>query len=66
MSRREWSTSVREPWCPLIHEMLQAIDRHEHIYRTQGNGWHAAKAQSLRWYVAELKDWIHAQERLTT
>jgi hypothetical protein len=57
---------VREPWNPLIKQCLDAVDRHEELYRTTGNGWHAAKAQDLRWYVAELKDWIHAQERVTT
>jgi hypothetical protein len=59
---REWNTPIREPWNPLIKELLNAIDRHERLYRQYGNGWHAAKAQDLRWYVAELKDWIHCQE----
>lgn len=59
---REWNTPIREPWNPLIKELLNAIDRHERLYRQDGNGWHAAKAQDLRWYVAELKDWIHCQE----
>jgi hypothetical protein len=36
------------------------------LYRQDGNGWHAAKAQDLRWYVAELKDWIHCQEATTS
>lgn len=63
---REWDTPIREPWNPLIKQCLEAIDRHEHLYRSTGNGWHAAKAQELRWYVAELKDWIHRQEAATT
>lgn len=56
---------MREPWNPLIHQCLKAIDRHMEIYRTTGNGWHAAKAQDLRWYVAELKDWIQKEEATT-
>jgi len=62
MSKREWNTVVREPWNPMIHQCLKAIDRHMEQYRSTGNGWHAAKAQDLRWYVAELKDWITNQE----
>lgn len=63
---REWDTPVRGPWNALIKQCLDAIDRHEELYRSSGSGWHAAKAQDLRWYVAELKEWIHAQERVTT
>jgi hypothetical protein len=42
--------------------VLNAIDRHELLYRQTGLGWHAAKAQELRWYISELKDWIHCEE----
>jgi hypothetical protein len=66
MSKREWNTPVREPWNPLIKQCLDAVDRHEYLYRTSGNGWHAAKAQDLRGYISELKDWIHAQERVNS
>jgi hypothetical protein len=45
--------------------MLDAIDRHEDLLRRTGCGWHAAKAQDLRRYVAELKDWIHCEEATT-
>lgn len=62
---REWDTPTREPWNPLIKQALDAIDRHEHLYRKTGNGWHAAKAHELRRYVGELKTWIHQQERAT-
>ena len=62
---REWDTPVREPWNALIKQALDAIDRHEHLYRKTGNGWHAAKAHELRRYVCELKTWIHQQERAT-
>ena len=65
MSKREWDTPVRAAWNPLIKHCLDAVDRHEHLYRTTGNGWHAARAQDLRCYVSGLKDWIHAQERVT-
>jgi hypothetical protein len=62
MSKREWNTPQREPWNPLIYQCLKAIDRHTALYLETGNGWHAAKAQELRWYVAEVKDWIFEQE----
>ena len=63
---REWDTPIREPWNPLIKQALDAIDRHEHLYRKTGNGWHAAKAHDLRRYVGDLKTWIHQQEKITT
>ena len=62
---REWDTPIRGPWNPLIKQALDAIDRHEHLYRKTGNGWHASKADELRRYVSELKTWIHQQERAT-
>lgn len=63
---REWNTPVREPWNALIKQALNAIDRHEEFYRKTGNGWHVQKAHQLRNYVAELKTWIHEQEKFTT
>jgi hypothetical protein len=65
MSKREWNTPVREPWNPLIYQCLKAIDRHMAEYLATGNCWHAAKAQDLRGYVAELKTWIQDQEATT-
>jgi len=62
MSKREWDTPVREPWNPLIYQCLKAIDRHMAAYLATGSTWHAIKAQELRRYVAELKDWICLQE----
>jgi hypothetical protein len=62
MSKREWNTPLREPWNPLIYQCLKAIDRHMAAYLATGNTWHAIKAQELRRYVAELKDWIFLQE----
>lgn len=59
---REWNTPIREPWNPLIKEALNAIDRHEALYRQSGLGWHCAAASQLRSYVCSLKDWIHSVE----
>lgn len=65
MSRREWNTPVREPWNVLIHQALQAVDRHNRLFFTTGDRWHLHQAQTLRDYVAELKTWIHEQEAAT-
>lgn len=65
MSRREWNTPVREPWNVLIHQALQAVDRHNRLFFTTGDHWHLHQAQALRDYVAELKTWIHEQEATT-
>ena len=62
MSPREWNTPIRAPWNPLIKELLAAIDRHEHLYRQSGLGWHCAAAEDLRSYVSALKTWIHSTE----
>ena len=63
VSRREWNTPTREPWNPLIHELLQAVDRHNRQLFITGDPWHADKAEQLRQYVRDLKSWIHQQER---
>ena len=55
---REWEPPTRAPWNTLIRESLAAIDRHEHLQRTTGDGFHARAAHQLRCYVRELKDWI--------
>ena len=62
MSKREWNTPVREPWNVLIHQALQAVDRHNCLYFRSGDCWHLEQAQALRDYVARLKTWIHQQE----
>ena len=68
-SRREWNTPVRSPWNALIKEALQAVDRHNAAQLSGGDVRHAALAQALRIYVAELKDLIceiEATEQLST
>jgi len=62
MSRREWDTPVREPWNPVIHHLLKAIDLHTREYLKTHDRWHADNANALRKYVAELKDRIHQSE----
>ena len=57
---REWNTPQREPWNPVIHQMLRAIDLHNQRYFETGDVWNLRKAEMLREYVRELKD------RLTT
>ena len=62
ISRREWSTPIREPWNPLIKECLSGIDRHNCRYLMTGDRRDAALAGMLRKYVAELKALIHELE----
>lgn len=62
MSRREWNTPVREPWNPVIHHLLKAIDNHMNEFYKSRDTWHIDKAQELRLYCHELKTWIHKQE----
>jgi hypothetical protein len=59
---REWATPVRADWCPLIHQSLQAIDRHNALWFASSDPYHLQQAQVLREYVARLKTWIHQQE----
>ena len=61
---REFNTPHREHWNAPIHNILKAIDNHTHEYFKSGDEWHLNKAQELRIYVAELKEWIHLQEKL--
>jgi hypothetical protein len=60
--RRTWTTSVRTPWNPIIHNLLKAIDHHNVLYFRTANKWHLDKATMLRSYVDELKSWIHKEE----
>jgi len=59
---REWNTPVREPWNPVILQLLRAVDHHNSQFLATGDHWHAEKAEQLRQYVRELKTWIHQQE----
>jgi hypothetical protein len=60
--RRTWNTPTREPWNPVIHQMLRAIDHHNEAFFRDGNDWHIEKAIMLRQYVRELKDWLNEEE----
>jgi hypothetical protein len=59
---REWNTPKRECWNPPIHQILKAIDNHTRLWMETGDYWHEEKANVLRDYLRELKDWIHKQE----
>ena len=61
---REFNTPHRKDWNAPIHNILKAIDNHTQEYFKSGDTWHLNKAQELREYVAELKTWIHLQEKL--
>lgn len=63
VSKREFNTPIREPWNVMIHQSLQAIDRHNRLWFDSGEDWHLQQAQVLRDYVAGLKTWIHREER---
>jgi predicted NAD/FAD-binding protein len=63
MSSRTYNTPHREDWNAPIHNILKAIDNHTQEYFKGGDEWHLNKAQELRIYVAELKEWIHKTER---
>jgi hypothetical protein len=59
---REWNTSFREPWNPIIKKCLDAIDLHSRLHLSTGDIFHHEQAEILRKYVSDLKDWIHATE----
>lgn len=63
MSRREWSTSIRDPWNAKIHTMLQTIDLHNQLYFKTNDAFHLESSEVLRKYVLNLKTWIHSQEK---
>ena len=60
--KRTYNTVVREPWNPVIHTLLKAVDCHMALFMKRGDPFHARKAQLLREYVSELKTWIHEEE----
>ena len=59
---REWNTPHREKWNAPIHQILKAIDNHNQEYFRTKNPWHLQKAQMLREYLIELKNWITIKE----
>ena len=62
MIMREWNTPTREPWNPVIVQLLRAIDLHTRQYFATGDRWHAEQADELRRYVIDLKEWIFKME----
>ena len=61
---RDFDTPQREDWNGPIHKILKAVDNHTRLYLKTGDEWHEKKAQILREYVSDLKDWIHKEEKL--
>jgi hypothetical protein len=59
---REWNTSFREPWNPVIKKCLDGVDLHTRNLLETGDTFHEDQAKLLRTYVRNLKDWIHATE----
>lgn len=55
---RTFNTEHRQSWNAPIHNILKAIDNHTQEYFKSGDEWHLNKAQELRGYVSELKEWI--------
>ena len=60
--RRTFDTPIRSRWNAPIHNCLKAIDAHTELFLLHRSPWHAQKAEMLRQYVAELKEWIHEEE----
>lgn len=60
--RRTFNTPTREPWNPIIHQLLRAVDEHMRLYFLHRDPWHLAKASMLRGYVHELKAYILSME----
>lgn len=59
---REWNTDQRKDWNAPIHQILKAIDNHTRLWMETGDSWHEEKANMLRKYLRELKDFIHKIE----
>lgn len=59
---REWNTDQRKDWNAPIHQILKAIDNHTRLWMKTGDPWHEEKANILRQYLRELKDFIHKTE----
>ncbi|ARW57058.1 hypothetical protein [Synechococcus phage S-B64] len=59
---REWNTSFREPWNPIIKKCLDGVDLHNKLYFESQDTFHLNQADLLRQYVSRLKTWIHNTE----
>jgi hypothetical protein len=59
---REFNTPNRDPWNAPIHNILKAIDAHNQEYFKTQDPWHLEKAQELREYIKQLKDYILKNE----
>ena len=59
---RTFNTDVRKPWNPVIHNILKAIDNHSLQFLKTGEPWHEEKAEFLRRYISDLKEWIQSEE----
>jgi hypothetical protein len=62
--RRTFNTPLRAPLNPIISHMLKAVDWHVSMYCRTGEQWHLEKAQFMRIYIRDLKEWIAKQEKL--
>ena len=62
--KRTWNNPTREPWNPVIHQLLRAIDHHNRLYFDEKDPWHLEKAEELREYLKELKHWIFKTEAI--
>ena len=61
---REWSTEIRDPWCPKIAQIIKTIDLHSEFYIITGDTFHKEQAEYLRHYIYNLKDWIQSNEEM--
>lgn len=59
---RDWTTLIRDPWCPRVAQLLKTIDLHTDFYVKTGDAFHYEQAEYLRAYVYRLKDWIKKEE----
>ena len=61
---RTFNTKSRECWNAPIHQILKAIDNHTRLWMETGDYWHEEQANILRKYVADLKNFIHREEKI--
>ena len=60
-----YSTKQRKDWNEPIRRIIQAIDKHTSLYLELRDPWHRDKAEDLRHYLQELKDYITKEEELS-